>query len=222
MVQLDNPKLELYNRISQNKLDFHWYSAKAKVRMETDRINGGGRMNIRMVSDSIIWFNFKKVSIEGARCLITPETFTILYRQEKKYENGRLSELLNQSTLNLSFEEMQSFIAGRVPMPFEFDLKYQKTDNFHYLLGNNEKYRLVYWFNEELSCIRYEMTDDQNRKLQVDIAKYDEDLGIYKNRKLTYFQNQIKEGTLELDLANIEIDIPKKLPFSIPAHYTQL
>ncbi len=219
--ELQSPKNDLYKRLKDSSIDYHWYSAKAKVRLESSDLNGGGRMNIRMVNDSIIWFNFKKISIEGARGIIEPNNYTILYRTEKKYEKGLFENLFNKSTIPLSFSELQSFIAGNVPLPLESTINYVSQDEFHLIEGRNETYHLVYTFDKELNLIEYVMTVDQNRKLVVQIKKLDKELGVYRNRKLTYYQNHLKSGILEVDLSNIEVDIPKKLPFSIPGHYTQ-
>lgn len=220
-VILQNPKEELLKKIHNTSFDYYWFSAKAKVRLESTEIKGGGRVNLRMVRDSIIWFNFKKVSIEGARGLISPKEFTILYRTEKKYERGHLNELFNSQTVSISFEELQSFLSGTVPLPFSTYLTYKNENNRHILEGQNETYNLTYYFDEDLTLKQYTMTDNQNRILNVIIGNLDEDLGIFKERKLTYYQNQKKAGTLNVDLSNIEINVPKKLPFTIPDHYSQ-
>ena len=90
----ETAKEELLQLILAVSVDYQWYSAKAKVYIETPELQGGGRMNIRMIKDSLIWFNFKKMSIEGARGLVTPNEFTLIYRQEKRYEQGKFHELL--------------------------------------------------------------------------------------------------------------------------------
>ena len=220
-VKLQNPEEELLKKIHNTSFDYHWFSAKAKVRLESTEIKGGGRVNLRMVRDSIIWFNFKKVSIEGARGLISPIEFTILYRTEKKYERGHLNELFNSQTVSISFEELQSFLSGKIPVPLSTYLTYKNENNRHVLEGQNETYNLTYYFDEDLTLNQYIMTDNQNRILNVIIGNLDEDLGIFKERKLTYYQNQKKAGTLNVDLSNIEINVPKKLPFTIPDHYSQ-
>lgn len=218
---LPNAEEVLYQKLYASALQFDWFSAKAKVRMESSQINGGGRMNIRMKKDSIIWFNFKKVSIEGARGIISPHQFTIIYRTEKKYERGALNQLFNANSLPISFDEAQSVLAGRIPLPIKSTIRYEKRKQFHWLSGQNQKYTLSYSFDDELNLVEFDMTDDQNRNLHIRVDKLDESLGIFKNRKLTYYDNQIKKGFLEVDLSNIEIDVPKTLPFSIPDHYTQ-
>jgi hypothetical protein len=220
--ELKNPEEVLFQRLQESSLAFDWFSAKAKVRLESNETIGGGRMNIRMKKDSIIWFNFKKVSIEGARGLISPYEFTLIYRTEKKYEAGKLSELLNENTIPMSFSEVQSFLAGNIPIPCKKDLLYKRDQKSHILIGENEKYTITYSFSAELNLDEVIMTDGENRILAIQVDNKDEDLGIYKKRKLTYYNNQIKKGTLEVDLSNIEVDVPKKIPFFIPDHYTGL
>ncbi len=211
----------LLNIVKESSLDYSWYSAKAKVRIESSELKGGGKMNIRMRRDSIIWFNFKKVSIEGARARITPTEYTLIYRTEKAYEKGSFESLISYYSLPFTFKDLQSFIAGNIPLSDKNTLEYKRLKFDHQLIGESDDYNISYFFDSELALVRYVLTDVNGRTLDVQLGKMEEELGIYKYRKLTFSDNHERLGNLELDLSNIEIDEPKKMPFTVPDHYVQ-
>lgn len=217
----EDPTVTLFSKVKDSSKEYKWYSAKAKVRLESSELSGGGKMNIRMVRDSIIWFNFKKVSIEGARALITPDTFSIIYRTEKTYEIGSLTQLLDHFNVPLSFYEMQSYISGEIPLASEASLKYESSSDRHTLSGQDDNYRLQYNFDESLNLNGYTLTDRQNRNLEVELEDWDDTLSIHKQRKLTYKDDSNGKTILSINLSNVEFNVPKKIPFTIPNHYTQ-
>ena len=219
--EINNPTTILFNQISNESLDYQWFSTKAKVRLESSQSSGGGRMNIRIIRDSLIWFNFKKVSIEGARGLINPETFSIIYRNEKKYEVGDFDLLMSQFDIPLSFQEIQFYLVGNLPIPNEESLDYKRGEKLHELRGRNKSYDLTYYFDADLNMKAFSLTDRENRKLSIELDQKDEILGIYLKRKLLIQNSDGKISSLDIDLSNVEINVPKKIPFSIPDHYTQ-
>ncbi|MEE9374022.1 MAG: DUF4292 domain-containing protein [Saprospiraceae bacterium] len=218
---LNSPEIVLFKKIEAASLDYKWFAAKAKVTIESENLSGRGRMNIRMKKDSLVWFNFKKISIEGLRGIINPQGFTLLYRTKNIFEKGKLHDLDQKYHLPLTFIEIQNFLSGGLPLPYPSTIIYKKEKFYHMISGRNKDYKIEYKFDAQLNLEKYVMTDQQNRTLLVNLSKKDEELGIYKNRKLTYYNHNKKLGILEMDLSNIEINVPKKMPFTIPEHYTE-
>ena len=214
-------KEALMERINDISIDYTWYSAKARIHLETSDMSGGGRMNIRMIRDSLVWFNFKKLSVEGARGLIQPDTFCIVYRLEKMYEKGDLKELFDYYQLPLTFSELQYYLAGNIPFPHEETVRYRAISGGHKLTGKNNLYQLEYSFNEGLDFTGFTLSDETGRTLNIEVKNKDEETGIYLNRKLSFPYDQENTGILDINLNNIEIDVPKQIRFSVPAHYSQ-
>jgi len=77
---------EVLDSLSTDTLSYDFFYGKAKMKYNGEESKIGGRMTIMMVPDSVIWMVFKKLSIEGARVLIRPDSTWVLYRQEDLYE----------------------------------------------------------------------------------------------------------------------------------------
>lgn len=214
-------KSVLLDRLEDISIDYNWYSAKAKIHIETSDMSGGGRMNIRMIRDSLVWFNFKKLSVEGARGLIQRDSFCIVYRLEKMYEKGDLGELFDYYQLPLNFSELQYYLAGNIPFPNERTVRHETLSDGHRLTGSNDQYNLEFIFDASLDLHSYSLSDDTGRSLNIEVKNKDEETGIYLNRKLSFPYDQENTGTLDINLNNIEIDVPKQIRFSVPAHYSQ-
>lgn len=212
-------KLEYY--ISNSERDYKWFSAKAKVKINANEINGGGRMNIRMLRDSIIWFNIKKVSIEGIRAFITPEEYQIIYRTEKKYIKDSLSNILDYYDIPFSFYSVQDFFAGHLPDLDNDRMQFYDIGDKYFIESKSDVNKVTYSFNEFLTLDSYEYKDELNRRVLVQLKEFDDKLHIFKNKKLTYYSEDSVTLVFEISLFDIEFDVPKKIPFSIPSHYSK-
>jgi len=57
---------EVLDTLSSKYMSYDFLYAKAKLKYNGEESRIGGRMTVMMVPDSVIWMNFKKISIEGA------------------------------------------------------------------------------------------------------------------------------------------------------------
>lgn len=212
---------EVLTGLHQNQIKYQYFSAKARIKYNGEESKAGGRSNIRMIKDSLIWMNFKKMSVEGARTLIRPDSCWVLYRFDDIYESGTTREFLDYYRIYLPFGELQNLLIGNFYIPKEQEvIRYEVGDYYHLTFQlNGDHYE--YLINNDYRIFRILIRDTFGREMTATLTDYGEEL-IATHKEVAI--NVPGEGlsNITMKLSSIEFDIPKTIKFEIPDHYTRL
>jgi hypothetical protein len=102
----------LMKRLIQNQIAADWFSAKARITYQDKNETVKLTSYVRMRKDSVIWMNFKKLSIEAARLLMTPDSMVILNRMDKEYTVKDYQFVQQNFRIPANFSGLQSFLLG--------------------------------------------------------------------------------------------------------------
>ncbi|MFT6808047.1 MAG: hypothetical protein ACJA01_001270 [Saprospiraceae bacterium] len=215
------PLEELLDGVQGQQKDYTFFSAKGRVKYNGDEFRIGGRCNILMIKDSLIWMNFKKLSIEGARVLITRDSFKIKYSYENCFEIGTLEEFLEDYNINFSFSELQDFIVGNVNVPEQENIQKFETGTHHLIDFSKDTKKYSYQINEDFSIYRILLLDELERLLHATFTNHDE-AGFAESRELLINTAEEGEFKIGIDLSSVQFDVPKRIKFEIPSHYRKI
>ncbi len=212
---------ELLGELESNTRDFGFFSAKAKLKYSGPELNVTGRSNIRMIRDSLTWMNFKKVSIEGSRALMTQDSFWILYRFDDIYEAGSFDELMDYYKIGLNFDDFQDLIVGNYYVPQPDQVQSLKSEALHILDFRRDNNRYQYGIDGDFKIKKMLVSDPYGRTVIVTMDNFDE-TGIARSKDCQIFMEDGQTASVSIDLNDIEFDVPKTIKFDIPQHYTRL
>ncbi|MCO4818866.1 MAG: DUF4292 domain-containing protein [Bacteroidetes bacterium] len=100
---------EVLTEVSENLASFEFLSMRAKANYTQGQNSNSFGMNIKMQKDSFVWVSIVAV-IELARAYITPDTFVLLDRFNKKYYKGAIQDLEKFTGQNLSLSQLQNLL----------------------------------------------------------------------------------------------------------------
>jgi hypothetical protein len=212
---------EILNGLKQNQISYEFFSAKAKVSFEGEEMRMGGRANIRMIKDSLIWMNFKKLSVEGSRALITRDSFWIVYRLDKMYESGTFNELMEAYDMEVSFAELQDLIVGNFPVPLSNEIGRYATKKTHDLYFYQNATQYEYQMDGNFKMRSFLLKDILGRTIS----------GVYNDYSIQNFSSKkdlqvhLEDGTtarINMDFSDVEFDEPRKIQFEVPTNYYRL
>jgi len=212
---------ELLESLDSNTHEYEYFSAKAKLKYNGPELNVSGRSNIRMIKDSLTWMNFKKVSIEGSRALMTQDSFWILYRFDDIYESGSFDELMDYYKIGLSFDDFQDLIVGNYYVPKPDEVRSLTSEVLHILDFHRGVNRYQYGIDGDFKIRKMLISDPFGRTVIVTMDDFS-DTGIAQSKDCQILLEDGQTASVSIDLNDIEFDIPKTIKFDIPQHYTRL
>ena len=217
---------EIIQSLEDRNVSWDWLISKAGINIDSPSEKVGGTMYLRMKRDSVIWIMVKKYGVEAVRAQITPDSFQIVYRLDRSYDEGRIEDLLNHYQLDFGFEDMQQMMFGNVMLPDSANNKVKQTESVHLVSGVSGDLKLTYSLDPyQLLLQRILINDSRNRDVDIQYLDYREveDFGkIPFERRYIMPYSRTETASLQLEFKDFEINKPRAIKFSIPSHYEKL
>ncbi len=124
----------------------------------TDRYNFN--FNIRMVKDSVIWMQLKKIGLEGARMLIRRDSLFLVDRIHRTYLKKSWNEIRTQLNGPVDFDALYSILTGNVEY-FDKGMDTLKTsENMKWIYSSDGNNRTVIGINAVFNTLVSYMVQD--------------------------------------------------------------
>lgn len=216
----------LYKKLADNTIDFVWFSAKGKMKLERAEEQLTTTVNIRMKKDSLIWITVKKVNIEGARILLTPDLIQILDRQQSTYIRQPFSNIKDEFGLDITFSDLQDLILGNAILYQNNDKLVNGIEDKKNVLQTpaNEKDVLKIFFENGTFRLSEIRGSKDNNAVSIKYGDYQKVASFYipNDRIIELDSEEQGAAKIELNLSKIELNVPQKTKFTIPSSYQQL
>lgn len=219
------PKSEefLMKKLIASQVNAEWFSAKAKITYQDKYGRETVSSTIRIRKDSIIWMNFKKFSIEGARVLIRPDSVFVIDRLNNEYMAKPFEYMQREYRLPVNFQGLQALLLGN---PVFFSTKSEAgVDSTRYrLTQHTDQLNVSYWMDGvKMMLEEFFIEDFRNRRsISVVASSYGQ---LPDKQNFSYFRTlnlssaDLGDMKVDLDFSKVEINVPQNTPFEIPSNY---
>lgn len=213
-------------RLVEHQVNAEWLGAKAKISYHDEYGGESFSANIRLRKDSLIWMNFKKFSLEGARALITPDSIYVIDRLNSQYSIQSFEAAQREYNLPVGFQGLQALLLGN-PVFFSEDSE-AGVDSTHYVLSQKtDSYLAQYWLDATKMFLEKFLIEDfrNGRKMSVTAADYQQ---LEDKQDFSYFRRfnlsskDLGEMKIEVAFTKVEINVPQNIEFEIPARYERV
>jgi len=217
----------LTKKLIQNQFKATWLSAKAKVVYRDDY--GGVQKftaNLRLRKDSVIWMNFKKMSVEAVRLQITPDSFFLINRIDHEYLSESFVKAQKIFGLPAAFSGLQAMLLGN-PVFFTKDLTASVEGHAYKLEGKTDRLVVRYWLEPRKYYLKRMFVEDFRNKRAMELA-LDDFEALPDGQNFSYFRllnfNSPEYGdvSVKIELSKLEFNVPKRIRFEIPEHYKNI
>lgn len=212
----------------QSRGDYEWFAGRAKMKFQDMQQNQSVRTTVRVRKDSAIWASFSLLGIEGARVLITPDSIKMINRLDKSYFVGDFKYIERTFQVPLDFQSLQDMIIGN-PLYFtEYGTSWASdVVNDYYRIFGVSTFEAAYFLNTSSFQLEKMTFEDkaQNRKIDMRLEEYKklDDKSSFSYFRDIYINSKTTgNAQLQIDYSKIEFDVPKSLPFNIPAKYKKM
>jgi len=212
---------EVLEGMEDQQVDFDWFTSKGRLSIDSEETSGSVRCDIRMIKDSLVWMNFKKLGFELARTQITADSCHVVYRRDNMYEAGTTEEFLNYYNLYISFLELQHLIIGQFTIPKVDMVTSYDSDKYYNLKFQKDNVDYFYQIKSDFNLHAVGIKDDRGRQVNIQISDYNE-LGFPDRKELLIFTPEEGEAKMVFKLSGATFNVPKKIPFEIPDYYKKI
>ena len=137
------------NKLEIREIDFDYFSGKAKIDYKDNQSDINAKATVRIKKDSLIWINFSAVGIQGARCLITRDSITIINLMQREYYVFNYDSLSEKFQFDITFDALQAAALGNTIIARTKHDDVIKKDDFFVLTQYPENARVDNYVNRE-------------------------------------------------------------------------
>ncbi|MDX1478002.1 MAG: DUF4292 domain-containing protein [Saprospiraceae bacterium] len=203
---------------------YQWYSGKARLKVSTEDLRVGATMHLRMIRDSLIWAKLDKLGFELGRALITPDSAYVMDRVNKVYYVDHLDSFLLSYNAPFTFTDLQQVLAGGMLKVPAREVSMVSEGGRYGLSMRTNAYFAQYWFDQLFRPEEGTFTDTAQRKVRLWYTDYREPgtgPAVPYARSVA-FDDGYQTAEITIEFAEIEVDVPKTVPFTIPGHYVKV
>ncbi len=213
-------KTEILEMLSRHNMDVEWYSTTLSADIETSEEQFSSKIYLRIKKDSAIWMVVKKFSVEMIRMLSTPKETILLNRWDASWSKMSKSDLQNMG-LPFDFIDMSHFLIGNVILPDTNQIDLSIKDNSYLIQCRDADIAMTYILDGDglLTKSIYTIGKDRIESVYQDYRKLNNDKKYPHRRVINAYSGSTKALTIYAKAKKVEINIPKKMKFSIPSHY---
>ncbi len=217
---------KIAEHLIENQLDIDWFSAKAKMVPEGLGVNTSFSTVIRIKKDSAIWVSASKLSFEVGRVLVRPDSVFVIDRLSKSYYARPLDYVEEEFNLPADFQLLQDMILGNAVIFDPKGVKVKELGDRHILVSEDADMRLEYTLGAAPDYLLEKMSADDTpneRSFSIDFDDYkllDKKYQFAYDRDIQMSSQETGEAGVDIQFSKVEINAPKKMPFSVSSRYT--
>jgi hypothetical protein len=222
--------LSAYEKIKTNRIEFNTFTSKIVIDYKgQDKEGKERRINnlngvIRMQKDSVIWISLQAPILgEVMRLKITPDTVSILNKQENTIQYRQFSYLQEAVNLPIKFSDLQDLLIGNPIFLDSNIVAYESSDNFTLLTTLGKQFKNFSTFaNPDLNLQRTKLDDvdiASSRSADLVYDGYEQNgtrLFAGKRKITVLYKNTTDIG---LEFRQLQFDMPVNFPFTVPDKY---
>ncbi len=216
-------------KLDVREIDFEYFSGKAKINFKDVDLDIKARANVRIKKDSAIWIAFSAVGIQGARCMISQDSITIMNMVKKEYYVFNYDSLSKQFNFDVNYKAIQAVALGNLIVANGRNDQTEKNGDFYILKQQSGNVEIEnYVSTKTMKVERVEMLESSSQNT-AEIKYYD--FQMVQNHAFPYsgiisLFYKANKGTLntliEFEYSKAEIeDKTLKFPFNIPKKYVR-
>jgi len=213
----------MINKVKATQLPYKWFAASGTGKIDWDGQRLSGRINVRILHDSIIWVQIQKLGFEVGRMLITPDSAFFINRFERTYSRYGTKDFLREYNVPADFGMFSSLFTAGAYMPPKINMTEIEEDGSVFLQSVSGM-RARHWFDASSLLIRSMITDPMAREWESVYADYKRTNSgqAFPFTRSNTFIIDGQSNIFDLEYTEMQIDVPQEFPFSIPSHYDKI
>ena len=160
----------LLQRLSNNQVQYNTLNERTVITYDDGSVARQFNGSIRLKQDSIIWMSLSMFGFEGARVLVTPDSFRLINKLENEYTSGGFFEVQNWLLFPVNYFMLQQIIVGGRFNINSRAIVVTKEDSSYVLYEENDQIAQTSWVNTENYTLQKILLKDKLLKQDMTIT----------------------------------------------------
>lgn len=220
LTELSSAMIESY---WANQLNYKYLTLKSKVTFIDNGNTTNAAGTFRMKKDSILWASFGLLGFEGARVLITQDSFKLINRMNNTYMARSADYLRNIVGFDVKLGELQDIMVGNAPFSPEL-YRLITTDSIQELQAQKGLILNTVGMNTKLQSVLSNFSSTvhiQSADFTYDEYKKFDSLMVPTVVKALLFLGD-RSSNLELNYLSVSSEPIESFPFSVPSNFKRI
>lgn len=222
----DSPEF-VWRKIDTHHFRANWFEGTAKISYDDGSQSVKASATLRMQQDSAVWIAIRKLGFEVARALLTTDSAFLIDRLNNEYRTYSLADISSQYHLPANLRMIQQFLLGNavfLSQPPEFI----KNAADALTIQENSTYGTLRYNFQTTDYRPRQIAFKNNQGSQEMIMSLDGYDDTPDKQKFSYLRLLTLNGeetgkiNVELKFSEVELNVPKSLPFEIPVRYLRV
>ncbi|MEY4135738.1 MAG: DUF4292 domain-containing protein [Saprospiraceae bacterium] len=217
----------VWRKIDTHHFRANWFEGTAKISYDDGSQAVKASATLRMQQDSVVWIAIRKLGFEVARALLTTDSAFLIDRLNNEYRTYALADISSQYHLPANLRMIQQFLLGNAVFLSQRP-EYLKNTNDTLTIQENNTYGTLH-YNIPTTDYRPRQIAFKNKQgsqeMTMSLGGYDDTPDKQKFsylRLLTLNGEETGKINVELKFSEVELNVPKSLPFEIPVRYLRV
>jgi hypothetical protein len=216
----------LLQKILEQQIEPQTFSVRAKLTWDDGKAEQDFQMSLRLKTDSLVWLSLTgPLGVEGARILMTPDSFRIINKLANEYAVRNFSFFQNWLMFPASFSMLQQIILGQKINIQERAILAKREDSALVIYLESDKMQEKIWVNTESYTIHKILLKDKLLKQDMTIT-----FGLYNSLlgKPFSYQREIavnRDGALmklTMEITKTRLNEELSFPFEVSDKYKRI
>ncbi len=213
-------------QLKEKEFAFKTLGVRTKLTWDDGKGEKEFMASIRIKKDSLIWASFfNAMGIEGARVMLTPDTFKILNKLGNEYGEKDFGALREWLMLPITFEMLQQLLAGNKLNIQERAANANMQDSVYVLFAESDKLKEQLWVHPQNYTITKMVLKDKLLKQDMTLT-----FDVYNdlNGKPFAYKRFIeinRDGAvtrLSIEVTKVRVDEELDFPFEVSSKYKKI
>ena len=215
----------LLARAIASQTNYKTISVKANLVWDDGNTAQQFNATIRNKKDSLIWMSLSLFGIEGARTLISPDSFRLINKMSAEYLVRPFDFIQNWISFPINFNMLQQIIAGEIISINPKATLALVEDSSYVLLQETDQLQQKIWLNTENYTVKKILLKDkllkQSMAISFDAYNFSEAKPLAKKRTITITRD-ISVMTLSMDITKVRFNDDLQFPFEVSEKYKRI
>lgn len=204
--------------INANQIQYNTLSQRAVLTWDDGNTAQQFNAAIRVKHDSLIWMSLGIMGIEGARLLITTDSFHLLNKLTNEYISGNETYIRNWTFLPVNFSMLQQIISGeKISIGEKISAAMLEEGNYLLYLESDKMLEKI-WISPENYTLQKILLKDKLLKqdMLITFDSYNSLNGkLFSYKRSIVINRDTAAIHLDMDIKKVQTNIEPEFPFTV-------